>query len=185
MLELHPAFSVILVLTLIIVVCWLYFFLLVKKCLFSSSANLFLFNKLLQVLYYLDILWPLPISAWFWGLICPFLGHNLLSAGLRIDSTNTLSPLLTLFDGVIAVAVGVVGHVSEQRVVGVRVLGAQAVGVCGRVGAAPPCEFAWKVIRQINISGGIKHADTVFLKKDLGIRCCFCVWRPQKNGICH
>lgn len=53
--------------------------------------------------------------------------------------------LLTLFDGVVAVAVGVVGHVSEQGVVRVRVLGAQAVGVRGGVGAASPCEFAWKV----------------------------------------
>lgn len=63
-------------------------------------------------------------------------------------------PLLTLSDGVIAVAVGVVGHVSEQRVVGMRVFGAQAVGVCSCVCAAPPCEFAWKVMKiQIDISG--------------------------------
>ncbi len=67
--------------------------------------------------------------------------------GLKMDSQthsrSLLCRLLTLFDGVIAVAVGVVGHVSEQRVVGVRVLGAQAVGVCSRVCASSPCEFAW------------------------------------------
>lgn len=53
--------------------------------------------------------------------------------------------VLTLSDGVIAVAVGVVGHVSEQRVVGMRVLGTQTIGVCSSVRAAPPCELAWKV----------------------------------------
>lgn len=51
---------------------------------------------------------------------------------------------VTLFDGVVAVAVGVVGHVSQQGVVRVRVLGAQAVGIRGRVRAAPPRELAWK-----------------------------------------
>lgn len=56
--------------------------------------------------------------------------------------------IFTLSDGVVAVAVGVVGHVSEQRVVGVGVFGAQAVGVRSRVGAAPPCEFAWKAKQQ-------------------------------------
>lgn len=55
-----------------------------------------------------------------------------------------MSNLLTLFDGVVAVAVGVVRHVSQQRVVGVRVFGAQAVGVRGRVGAAPASELACK-----------------------------------------
>lgn len=67
--------------------------------------------------------------------------------------TCSAPPLLTLFDGVIAVAVGVVGHVSEQRVVGVRVFDAQAVGVCSCVGAAPPCEFAWKVMQRMATSG--------------------------------
>lgn len=53
--------------------------------------------------------------------------------------------LPTLFDSVVAVAVGVVRHVSEQRVVGVRVFGAEAVSVRRRVGAAPPREFACKI----------------------------------------
>ena len=52
--------------------------------------------------------------------------------------------VVTFFDGVVAVAVGVVGHVSQQRVVRVRVLGAQAVSVCRRVRAASPSELAWK-----------------------------------------
>lgn len=50
--------------------------------------------------------------------------------------------LLTLFDSVIAVTVGVVGHVSEQRVVGMRVFSTQAVRVRSCVCAAPPCEFS-------------------------------------------
>lgn len=50
--------------------------------------------------------------------------------------------VVTLFDGVVAVAVGVVGHVSQQGVVRVGVLGVQAVGVCSRVRAAPPRELA-------------------------------------------
>lgn len=67
------------------------------------------------------------------------------------DSGPPLCSLLTLFHGVIAVAVGVVGHVSEQGVVGVGVFGTQAVCVCSCVGAASPCEFAWKVRQRINI----------------------------------
>ena len=66
-------------------------------------------------------------------------------------------PLLTLFDCVIAVAIRVVRHVSEQRVVGMRVLGAQAVCVCSRVCAAPACEFAWNVL--IKTGNGQKHTD--------------------------
>lgn len=54
-------------------------------------------------------------------------------------------PLLTLFDRVVAVAVGVVGHVSQQGVMGMRVFGAQAVCVCSRVCAASAREFTWKV----------------------------------------
>ena len=41
----------------------------------------------------------------------------------------------------------------RTRVVGVGVFGAQAVCVGSCVRAAPPCEFAWKEMQQINISG--------------------------------
>lgn len=63
------------------------------------------------------------------------------------DKTNVLKcfhviAIVTLFDGVVAVAVGVVGHVSQQRVVRVGVLGVQAVSVCSRVRAASPRELA-------------------------------------------
>lgn len=61
-------------------------------------------------------------------------------------------PVVTLFDGVVAVAVGVVGHVSQQGVVRVRVLGAQAVRVCRRVRAASPGELAWKHNAMASIS---------------------------------
>lgn len=57
--------------------------------------------------------------------------------------------VVTLFDGVVAVAVGVVGHVSQQRVVRVRVFGAQAVSVCSRVRAASPGELAWKTMPRL------------------------------------
>lgn len=80
------------------------------------------------------------------ALFSSFLGRPECALGHRSQAA-----FLTLFDGVVAVAVGVVGHVSEQRVVGVRVFGAQAVSICGRVGAAPPCEFTWKVMKQKNI----------------------------------
>lgn len=43
-------------------------------------------------------------------------------------------------------AVGVVGHVSEQGMVGMGVFGAQAVGICGRICAASSCEFTWKLM---------------------------------------
>lgn len=69
----------------------------------------------------------------------------MLLSTVTVDGRTRHDGLLTLFDCVVAVAVGVVGHVSEQRVVRVRVLGAQAVGVHGSVCAASPCEFAWKV----------------------------------------
>lgn len=63
------------------------------------------------------------------------------------DKRNVLkcfyvTAVVTLFDGVVAVAVGVVGHVSQQGVVRVGVLGVQAVGVCRRVRAASPRELA-------------------------------------------
>lgn len=56
--------------------------------------------------------------------------------------------VLTLFDRVITVAVGVVGHVSEQGVVGMRVFGAQAVCICSCICASPPCESAWKTMKR-------------------------------------
>lgn len=59
------------------------------------------------------------------------------------DKSNVLK-CFTLFDGVVAVAVGVVGHVSQQGVVRVGMLGVQAVGVRSRVRAAAPRELAWK-----------------------------------------
>lgn len=66
---------------------------------------------------------------------------QLVSLNALWTTAHRIPYILTLFDGVVAVAVGVVGHVSEQRVVGVRVFGTQAVGVCSCVGAASPCEF--------------------------------------------
>lgn len=65
--------------------------------------------------------------------------------------------VITLFDGVVAVAVGVVGHVSQQRVVRVRVFGTQAVSVCSRVRAASPGELPWETMRN-----SLRHDDVMF-----------------------
>lgn len=59
-------------------------------------------------------------------------------------------PLLTLFDHIIAVAVGVVGHVPEEGVVGMGVFGAQAVCICGRVCASSAREFPWQQNKHSN-----------------------------------
>lgn len=72
-------------------------------------------------------------------------------------------PVVTLFDSVVAVAVGVVGHVSQQGVVRVRVLGAQAVRVCRRVRAASPGELAWKNNHAMDSISPSKTSNHVWL----------------------
>lgn len=81
-----------------------------------------------------------------------FLTSRNLTFGLALNTCSGpyLNHLLTLLDGVVTVAVRVVGHVSEQRVVGMRVFGTQAVCICSCVCAAPPCEFAWKEMQQMD-----------------------------------
>lgn len=69
-------------------------------------------------------------------------------------------PVVTLFDGVVAVAIGVVRHVSQQGVVRVRVLGAQAVRVCRRVRATSPGELACKN----NAMASISPSNNVWLR---------------------
>lgn len=53
---------------------------------------------------------------------------------------------LTFFHRVVTVAVGVVRHLSEQGVMGMRVFCAQAVCVCCGVSTAPPREFTYKQV---------------------------------------
>lgn len=184
LLELHRVFSIILVLTLITVVYWLFsVFIVYFTTSHMRAFKLCFWFDLLDIKkptdpyrVYVQICSCLRKSfkccmIWKCCGFCLFRPRSWTYFVLFLVSTCSHAPdhspclLLTLSDGVVAVAVGVVGHVSEQRVVGMWVFGAQAVSVCSCVCAAPPCEFAWKVTQQINISGRIKHTHTHKTKK--------------------